>query len=121
MIMMRRALFALVLLGSMAAACATRINNVLADPSRYRDKEVKLSGRVADSVSIVDRGAYRLVDSSGEIWVVSQTGVPRVGATVNVKGTVRDAYNFGAFGNRIKLPGGLSSGVVLIESSHSAR
>ena len=104
-----------------AAACATKINKVLADPSKYRDREVKVSGRVADSVSIVDRGAYRLVDSSGEIWVVSTKGVPRVGANVEVKGTVRDGYNFGLFGNKIKLPGGLSSGLVLIESSHSAR
>jgi hypothetical protein len=104
-----------------ATACATKINKVLADPSKYRDKEVKISGRVADSVSIVDRGAYRLVDSSGEIWVVSTKGVPRVGANVDVRGTVRDGYNFGMFGNKIKLPGGLSSGLVLIESSHSAR
>jgi hypothetical protein len=117
----RRAVLALLLLCLTATACATKINKVLADPSRYRDKEVKVSGKVLDSVSIVDRGAYRLADSSGEIWVVSTKGVPRVGAEVNVKGTVRDGYNFGLFGNKIKLPGGLSSGLVLIESSHSAR
>lgn len=103
------------------AGCATKINKVLADPSKYRDKEVTVSGKVADSVSIVDRGAYRIVDSSGELWVVSTRGVPRVGADVKVKGTIRDGYNFGLFGNKIKLPGGLSSSLVLIESSHSAR
>ena len=120
--MVTRRMFAVALLLCLtAAACATKINKVLADPSKYRDREVKVSGRVADSVSIVDRGAYRLVDSSGEIWVVSTRGVPRVGANVDVKGTVRDGYNFGLFGNKIKLPGGLSSGLVLIESSHSAR
>lgn len=117
----RRAIAAALLLCLTAAACATKINKVLADPSKYRDKEVKISGRVADSVSIVDRGAYRVVDSSGELWVVSTRGVPRVGANVNVTGTIRDGYNFGLFGNKIKLPGGLSSGLVLIESSHSAR
>lgn len=117
----RRTFVAVLLLCLTAAACATKINKVLADPSKFRDKEVKISGRVADSVSIVDRGAYRLVDSSGEIWVVSTKGVPRVGANVDVRGTVRDGYNFGLFGNKIKLPGGLSSGLVLIESSHSAR
>jgi hypothetical protein len=117
----RRTFAAALLLCLTAAACATKINKVLADPSKFRDKEVKISGRVADSVSIVDRGAYRLVDSSGEIWVVSTKGVPRVGANVDVRGTVRDGYNFSMFGNKIKLPGGLSSGLVLIESSHSAR
>jgi membrane protein implicated in regulation of membrane protease activity len=117
----RRTIVAALLLCLTAAACATKINKVLADPSKFRDKEVKISGRVADSVSIVDRGAYRVVDSSGEIWVVSTKGVPRVGANVNVRGTIRDGYNFGLFGNKIKLPGGLASGLVLIESSHSAR
>jgi membrane protein implicated in regulation of membrane protease activity len=117
----RRTIAVALLLCLTAVACATKINKVLADPSKYRDKEVKISGRVADSVSIVDRGAYRIVDSSGEIWVVSTKGVPRVGANVDVRGTIRDGYNFGLFGNKIRLPGGLSSGLVLIESSHSAR
>ena len=32
-----------------SAACATSINKVLADPSRYRDREVTVSGTVGDS------------------------------------------------------------------------
>jgi hypothetical protein len=33
-----------------SAACASRtVNQVLADPSRYRDREVQLSGAVVDS------------------------------------------------------------------------
>ena len=117
----RTSILATLALCVVMAACATKINKVLADPSKYRDKEVTVSGRVEDSISIIDRGAYRVKDSSGELWVVSTSGVPRVGANVNVKGTIRDGYNFGLFGNKIKLPGGLSSGLVLIESSHSAR
>jgi hypothetical protein len=104
-----------------AAACATTINHVLADPSRYRNKEVKISGRVEDSFSIVDRGAYRIVDKTGEMWVVSDRGVPRVGASVVVHGTIREGFNLGVFGGRIKLPGGVSSGLVLVESSHRAK
>ena len=63
------------LIGS--AACATSINRVLADPSHYRNREVKISGLVADSYSLADRGVYRVQDGSGALWVASNHGVPR--------------------------------------------
>ena len=59
----------------------------------------------------------RLEDRSGSLWVISQTGVPRKGAEVTVKGTVKEALNLGAIGERLRLPGG---GVVLMESAHRA-
>lgn len=102
-----------------SSACATSINSVLADPSRYRNREVKVSGRVADSYSVADRGFYRLQDRSGQLWVVSDRGVPRTGARVSVKGTIRDAFNLGVIGQR--LPPGIASGLVMIETSHSAQ
>ena len=102
-----------------SAACATSINSVLADPSRYRDREVKVSGRVADSYSVADRGFYQLQDSSGQLWVVSGRGVPRTGARVSVKGRIRDAFNLGAVSRG--LPPGIRSGLILIETSHSAQ
>lgn len=117
----RVALVALALIAAGLAACATSINHVLADPSRYRNKAVTISGRVEDSFSVADRGAYRVADKSGELWVVSERGVPRVGAKVTVEGTVREGFNLGTLGDRIKLPGGVSSGLVLIETSHKAR
>src|SRR5262245_24777544 len=97
----------------MSAACATSINSVLADPSRYRNRGVRWAGRVADSYSIVGRGAYRLEDRSGQLWVVSDRGVPHKGAEVTVKGTIREGFNLGSLGDLIRLPGGA---VVLIES-----
>ena len=105
-----------------AAACATRtINQVLADPSRYRDRQVRLSGAVVDSVSLVNRGAYRIDDGTGQLWVVSDKGVPRTQARVTVTGTIREGFNLGALGGRINLPLGLGSGLVLMESSHKAK
>jgi len=53
--------------------------------------------------------------------VVSETGVARKNARVTVKGTVREGFNFGALGDLIKLPAGISAGMVLMESSHKAR
>ena len=111
----------LLLTVSALVACATSINHVLADPSRYRNKEVKISGRVDDSFSVAEKGTYRVTDGSGQLWVVSDHGVPRNGAHVTVYGTIREGFNIGSFGDKIKLPGGVSSGLVLIETSHKAR
>jgi hypothetical protein len=102
-------------------ACATSINRVLADPSRYRNEEVKVSGTVIDSYSIGTRGAYRLADGSAEIWVVSERGVPRKGARVKVTGTIREGFNIGSLVGKIKLPMNLESGLVLVEREHKAQ
>jgi hypothetical protein len=107
------------LIGS--AACATPINRVLVDPSHYRNREVKIDGRVADSYSLADRGVYQVRDGSGALWVVSNHGVPRNGARVSVRGTIREGFNLGALGNRVKLPRGIESGVIMMEISHKAK
>ena len=105
-----------------SAACASRtVNQVLADPSRYRDREVQLSGVVVDSYSYVNRGAYRIDDGTGQLWVVSDKGVPRTSARVTVTGTIREGFNLGSLGGRINLPQGIGSGLVLMESSHKAK
>jgi hypothetical protein len=120
--MTRRRLWlqALVLaVATVATSCATRtVNHILADPSRYRDRQITLSGLVADSYSLGIRGVYRLEDRSGAIWVVSDHGVPRRGARVKVRGVVREGFNLGAIGDR--LPRSVGIGLVLIESSHRA-
>jgi hypothetical protein len=104
---------------ALASACAGKsINHVLSDPSRYRNEEVTLSGRVIDSYSIAGRGAYHLEDGSGRLWIVSDHGVPRTGARVKVTGTIREGINLGALGDRIRLPSG---GVIMVEREHQAR
>lgn len=104
-----------------SAACATRtVNEILADPSRYRDRDVRVSGAVVDSYSLANRGAYRIDDGTGQLWVVSDMGVPRTSARVTVKGKIREGFNLGALGGRINLPAGVGSGLVLMESSHKA-
>lgn len=100
---------------AVSSACATKsINHVLADPARYRDREVQVSGFVVDSYSLVGRGAYRLEDKSGQLWVVSDRGVPRKGSKVIVRGRVRDGFNFSGLERLARIP----TGLVLVESSH---
>jgi hypothetical protein len=114
---------ALVVVLAMAAAgcAATTINKVLADPGKYRNDRVTVPGTVAESVSVLGKGAYRLTDGDQSLWVITTGGAPRKGARVNTTGRVQEGYDLGFLGNVLKLPGSIQSGVVLIESSHKAR
>lgn len=105
-----------------SGACAMKtVNQIIADPSRYRARQVRVSGAVVDSYSFANRGAYRIDDGTGQLWVVSDKGVPGKSARVTVKGTIREGFNLGSLGDRISLPPGVGSGVVLMESSHKAK
>jgi len=109
-------------LTALAAGCAAKsINQVLADPGRYRNDTITVRGTVAESASVLGRGAYRITDGDQGLWVVTNGGAPRKGARVNVTGRLQEGYDLGALGGILKLPGSLQSGVVLIESSHKAR
>jgi len=112
----RRLVPALLASGSIwLGACATKsINHVLADPQRYVNREVKVHGEVAQSYSVLGHGAYKLRDETGTLWVISHRGVPREGARVEVKGTVRDTFDLG-------VPAVREAGVVLVERSHETK
>ena len=118
------ALLTLVAAGALTStACASTktINELLADPARYRNDTVQLSGEVVDSYSVANRGAYQIDDGTGRLWIVSEHGVPRRSARVTVKGEVREGFNFGSLGDLIKLPPGIAAGLVLMASSHKAK
>jgi hypothetical protein len=116
-------LLTVLLVGALASgACAAKtVNQIIADPSRYRDHEVRVSGAVVDSYSFANRGAYRIDDGTGQLWVVSDRGVPGRSARVTVKGTIRGGFNLGSLGDRMNIPRGVGSGLVLMESSHKAK
>ena len=54
---------------------------------------------------MVNRGAYRIADDTGQLWVVSDRGTPRKGARVTVKGTIREGFNLGSLGDQINRRG----------------
>jgi hypothetical protein len=115
-----RFVLVVVLAAALTAGCATKsIHNVLADPTRYRDGQVQISGEVVDSYSVLGRGFYRVRDDSGQLWVMSERGVPRDGARVKVKGTIREPFNLGSLG--ANLPAGLGGAVMMVEDSHTVR
>jgi len=113
-------LTAVVILGALlTSGCDNKtINEIKADPSRYANKEVTVVGMVVNSFSLLGKGAYEIDDGTGQLWIVSEKGVPREGARVGVKGTIRDGYNLGSI---VDLPEPVRSGLVMIENSHKAR
>jgi hypothetical protein len=97
------------------------INQILVDPHRYANQEVGVVGKVVRSYSVLGHGAYEVDDGTGTLWVISKTGVPREGARVAVKGTIRDAFNLGELGPMLKLPEAVRSGAVMMESERKVK
>jgi hypothetical protein len=94
-------------------ACPERqsINKILADPNRYHNKEVGITGTVTDSYGVLSTGAYEVDDGTGKIWVVTRRGVPSRGARIGAKGRVYTGFNLG----------GRNFGTVLEESDRRAK
>src|SRR6185503_19778388 len=113
------ALLAITFLSIGLSACReTTVARLLAEPERWRNKDVSRKGNVVQSISVLGRGAYKLDDGTGTIWVVSTKGVPREGARVGVRGEVRDVVDLGT---SVPLPKEVGSGLVLLETEHRAR
>lgn len=114
------------LVGALAVTgCATKtVNDVMADPSRYADRNITLKGEVVESYSVAGNGFYRLQDPTGRLWIFSNRGVPRKGAYVQVKGKVKDGFDLTSVSDFLSLPEPIreriESGLLLIESSHKA-
>jgi hypothetical protein len=107
---------------ALLAGCGARsINDVLANPAQYTNREITVRGTVAESATVLGRGAFRIVDDGQGLWVVTTSGAPRTGARVNVTGRLQDGYDLSGFGRVLKLPESLQSGLVLIASSVDAR
>jgi hypothetical protein len=75
------------------------INELKADPGRYQNKSVSVSGTVTTSfvAAIVPVGLYTIEDGTGEISVLAQQrGTPSKGARVRVKGKVSSVAQVGS-------------------------
>jgi hypothetical protein len=71
------------------AACApVTIGRIVADPSRFQNKTVKVTGTVTNSVGVLGKGGYQMDDGTGKIYVISGAGVPSRGSHVEVTGRV---------------------------------
>lgn len=120
-------LWLVVLAVVVSTACATTINDVLADPGRYRDDNVTVRGHVTESIGVLGHGFYRLEDESGALWVYSRSGLPRKGARLRAKGTIRDFATLDSIlgSDRVRVPDavarGIGNGLLMIENDRRAR
>ena len=101
------------------SACEQKsIRQIMAEPDRYRNRDVGVVGDVVRSFSLLGKGAYEVDDGTGKLWIISGKGVPRTGARVAVKGRIQDGFDLNTF---VRLPDTFRSGIVMIESEHRAR
>jgi hypothetical protein len=94
------------------------INQIMAEPQRYANRNVGITGNVVRSYSVLGAGAYQVDDGTGKMWVIAKNNVPREGARVGVKGKIQDGFNLGGL---VKLPEVVRSGMVMVESDHRAK
>jgi hypothetical protein len=88
--------------------CGTvRIGRILDEPTHYRNRTVRVDGRVDGSFGALATGVYRVNDGTGTIYVLSNSGVPRSGTSVTVKGRVQSGITVGShsYGTAIREQG----------------
>jgi hypothetical protein len=98
--------FALAFVALVLQGCpqGTTISDINADPGRFRDKEVTITGRVVTSFGALGEGGYEVDDGTGRIAVITTQGVPGQGARVRVTGRVNSGVTFAgrSFGTYIR-------------------
>jgi hypothetical protein len=111
--MRRRASIAAAALAALLlAGCGSvKIGRINADPSRYRNRTVSVTGKVTTAVGVLGTGGYQIEDGTGRIYVVSKSGVPSRGSEVTVTGTVSGGVNVL----------GTSLGTAIVEKHHKVK
>jgi hypothetical protein len=86
----------MLIMGLVLAACErAKIGEINADPGRFLNKEVAVTGTVVQSIGALGQGVYELDDGSGRLWVLATgRGVPSKGARVGVKGQITQSVTF---------------------------
>ena len=88
-------LFFSLILSGCSGLFSTPIGKILADPRAYAGKTVTVSGEVTQIFSLVFIKYFRMRDETGEIVIVTDKPLPKVGTKIRVKGTVEEAFSIG--------------------------
>jgi hypothetical protein len=79
----------------LAGCGTTRIGRILDEPQHFRNRTVRVQGTVDRSIGAFVTGVYQVEDGTGKIYVLSNSGVPRKGSRVSVKGKVMEGITVG--------------------------
>ena len=82
--------------------CPQRVTiaDIEANPSKYQNKEIFVTGRVKNSYGVsvpgtpIQGGAYEIEDGTGSLWVITERSVPTRGTELGVKGLVGSGVNW---------------------------
>lgn len=79
------------------AACArtTPIKDIVDNPRDYAGQQVTVHGEVKSVFSLFVIKYFTLADASGEITIVTERPLPKVGARIDVTGTIKEAFSLG--------------------------
>jgi len=73
----------------------TPINKILENPRDYAGKTVTVSGEVTRVFSLFIIKYFVMRDSTGEVTIVTEKPLPKIGTKMKVKGTVKEAFSIG--------------------------
>ena len=101
-----------ILAATLLAGCAPMtIGRINADPSRFQNRTVRVTGTVTNYVGLMGQDGCQLEHTTGRIYIISGKGVPSRGSHVTVTGRVS--------------PGaevlGTAMGVTIREQSHEIK
>jgi hypothetical protein len=71
------------------------IADILADPGRYEEQTIEIAGEITDASGLFSVGLYTLSDGTGELRVMTASGLPTTGTKLTVRGTVLSGVTLG--------------------------
>ncbi len=73
----------------------TPIQKILENPRNYAGKTVTVSGEVTRVFSLIIIKYFVLRDRTGEVTIVTEKPLPKIGSKMKVKGIVEEAFAIG--------------------------
>jgi hypothetical protein len=89
---------ALMVIAAGLIGCPQRksIADVLANPAKFYDDDVAVTGTVTESWGVMGVGAFQIDDGTGKLWIIpNNRGVPPKGARVGSSGRVQSGFSLG--------------------------
>lgn len=74
----------------------TKIGDIRGNPRKYAEKEVVVSGKVTEVLSLIAFKYFVIKDNTGEMTVITSKPLPAVGQKLTVHGTVKEAFSIGS-------------------------